>query len=347
MKNIVSKLAPSCNDFQIIRDSILREILRNSILLILLIPFLLLSCTKNETSVPLINACIIFSSGDVKIIRTGAETGVLPGNSIYEGDRISTGDRSLIVIQISDRDIVRVSSNSILEIRSIANGKDVKLYLERGEVISKVSRLEKNENYMVQTPTVIAGVRGTEFSVTASVKEERVAVLKGNVAVNYIAEEKKLKTNETIAAGGNTVIIKKISDNTLIETAAITKEEQANIKKISDVEPLPDLNNIKKEELDKKQELIKKIEEDLAKELPAKDELKGARAAKIRKLISEKPKSLEQIKEVFERIDEISMYSGKVISGAIISRGEVYCVLTTDGVISISESEVRAVKILK
>lgn len=347
MKNMVSVPYPSCNDFQITLDSILRKILRNSIMLILLFPFLLLSCTKDKAPASLINACIIFSSGDVKIIRTGAETGAHPGNSIQEGDRISTGDRSLLVIQISDRDIVRVSSNSILEIRSIANGKDVKLYLERGEVISKVSRLEKNENYMVQTPTVIAGVRGTEFSVSASAKEERVAVLKGNVAVNLIAEEKKLKTSEALAAGGNTVIIKKVSDNTLIETIAITRGEEANIKKVSDIEPLPDLNNIKNEELDKKQELIKKIEEDLAKELPAKDELKGARAAKIRKLIIEKPKSLEQIKEVFERIDEISMYSGKVISGAIISRGEVYSVLTTDGVISISESEVRAVKILK
>jgi hypothetical protein len=272
---------------------------------------------------------------------------VLPGNSVREGDRILTGERSLLVIQISDRDIVRVSSNSVLEIRSIVNGSDVKLFLEKGEVISKVSRLEKNENYMVQTQTVIAGVRGTEFSVSTSAKEERVAVLKGNVAVNYVLEEKKLQKNETIAAGGNTVIIKKISDNNLMETIAITKEEQVNIKKISDIEPLPDLNNIKREELDKKQDLILKIEKELAKEMPANDEMKGVKAAKIRQLIKEKPKSLEQIKEVFERIDEISMYSGKVISGAIIARGDVYSVLTTDGVIAIPESEVRAVKILK
>jgi hypothetical protein len=309
--------------------------------------FNILNCTKNNPPGNLINACIIFSSGDVKIIRTGLDASVLPGNTIQEGDRISTGDRSLIVIQISDRDIVRVSSNSILEIRTISNGSDVKLYLERGEVISKVSRLEKNESYMVQTPTVIAGVRGTEFSVSASAKEERVAVLKGNVAVNYAAEEKKLQKKEAIAAGGNTIIINKSSDQTLLETVAITKEEQANIKKISDVEPLPDLNNIKREELDKKQELILKIEEELAKELPVKDELKAVKAAQIRKLINEKPKSLEQIKEVFERIDEISMYSGKVISGAIISRGEMYSVLTTDGVITVPENEVRAVKILK
>ena len=320
---------------------------------IYLIPFFILltlfftGCGKMDSPNNNINACIIFSSGDVKLFRTGTETGALPGNSIQEGDKISTGDRSLIVIQISDRHIVRVSSNSALEFRSIAKGSDVKLYLEKGEVISKVSRLEKNENYMVKTPTVIAGVRGTEFSVSVSAKEERVAVLKGNVAVNFITEEKKLKRDEAIAAGGNTVIIKKVSDDTLIETITIIKREEENIKKISDIELLPDLNNIKKEDLDKKQELIKKVEVDLAKELPVQDELESARAAKIRKLINEKPKSLEQIKEVFERIDEISMYSGKVISGAIISRGEVYCVLTTDGVISISESEVRAVKILK
>jgi len=342
MKNLTAVFVFLCPDFKIKPGGISGKILRNSIPLVLLIFLFLFNCTKNEPTVIPINACIIFSSGDVKISRSGAETGVLPGNPIKEGDRISTGERSLLVIQITDRDIVRVTSNSVLEIRSIMNGNDVKLFLERGEVISKVSHLEKNESYMVQTPTVIAGVRGTEFSVSASAAEERVAVLKGNVAVNPIADEKKLPQTETVAAGGNTVIIKKISDVPALVTVAISKEEQLNISKISDVEPLPDLNNVRKEELDKKQDMILKLEEN-----PVKDEMKGAKAAKIRQLIKEKPKSLEQIKEVFERIDEISMYSGKVISGAIISRGEVYSVLTTDGVISVPENEVRAVKILK
>jgi len=320
---------------------------RNSILIILFVFILLLNCGKREPSAGNINACILFSSGDVKISRNGAETGVLPGNPVREGDRISTGERSFLVIQITDRDIVRISSNSVFEIRSIMNRNDVKLFLERGEVISKVSRLEKNDNFMVQTPSVIAGVRGTEFSVTVSAAEERVAVLKGNVVVSLITEEKKLTHSEKVAAQGNTIVIKKGSDIPEFVTVAISKEEQSNIGRISGVEMLPDLNNIKREELDKKQEMILKSEEEGVKEVPVKDEMRGAKAAKIRQLIKEKPKSLEQIKEVFERIDEISMYSGKVISGAIISRGEVYSVLTTDGVVSIPEKEVRAVRILK
>lgn len=347
MKNTSAVLAVLRPYFKITSGIIPGNSRRISMPLILLVFIILLNCTKSETSAGFINACVIFSSGDVKISRSGLETGVLPGNPVKEGDRISTGECSLLVIQITDRDIVRVTSNSVLEIRSIMNGNDVKLFLERGEVISKVSRLEKNESFMVQTPTVIAGVRGTEFSVSASSAEERVAVLKGNVAVSSIADEKKLIQNETVAAGGDTVVIKKISGVPAFVTAPISKEEQLNISKVSDMELLPDLNNIKREDLDKKQEIILKVEEETAKDMPVKDEMKGTRAAKIRQLIKEKPKSLEQIKEVFERIDEISMYSGKVISGAIISRGDVYCVLTTDGVIKIPEDEVRAVKILK
>ena len=71
--------------------------------------------------------------------------------------------------------------------------------------------------------------------------------------------------------------------------------------------------------------------------------LEGALAA----LREAKPKTIERIREVFSRIDEVSLYSGKVIQGAVISRGATYSILTTSGVVNVPESQVRTVKVVK
>jgi hypothetical protein len=46
-------------------------------------------------------------------------------------------------------------------------------------------------------------------------------------------------------------------------------------------------------------------------------------------------------------VDQITLYSGKIIQGAVISRGEVYEVLTADGVIRIPHNQIRMIRPLK
>lgn len=87
-------------------------------------------------------------------------------------------------------------------------------------------------------------------------------------------------------------------------------------------------------------ELDKKIEME-------KSSNDSGKAAKIEKLIQKKTKTIEEIREVFERIDEVLLYSGEVISGAILTRGDKYSILTTAGVINIDKDKVRSVKIIK
>jgi hypothetical protein len=46
-------------------------------------------------------------------------------------------------------------------------------------------------------------------------------------------------------------------------------------------------------------------------------------------------------------VDEITLYNGKVFRGAVMSRGETYRVLTTEGIVMIPRSQIKMVKPLK
>ena len=64
-------------------------------------------------------------------------------------------------------------------------------------------------------------------------------------------------------------------------------------------------------------------------------------------MIKKKENTLAEIREVFERIDEITLYNGRLIQGAIISRGEKYKVLTTKGALDVNENDIKKVKVMK
>lgn len=57
--------------------------------------------------------------------------------------------------------------------------------------------------------------------------------------------------------------------------------------------------------------------------------------------------SLSSLKKDFERLDEIRMYNGRIIQGAIISRGKTYMVLTPEGKIKIPEDQIKNIRIIR
>lgn len=57
--------------------------------------------------------------------------------------------------------------------------------------------------------------------------------------------------------------------------------------------------------------------------------------------------TLNSIQKDLERIDEIRLYNGRIIQGAIIRRGEEYLILTVSGTIKIPESQIKNIKIIR
>ncbi|GAB6098364.1 hypothetical protein JCM16358_02430 [Halanaerocella petrolearia] len=100
------------------------------------------------------------------------------------GDKIKTKQDSKAELIIDNTTRALIKSQSKLKINSKANGETdlTKLKLNLGEVIVKfINRF--NDKFEVETPSTVAGVRGTTFKVVVSQEETKVAVAEGRVEV--------------------------------------------------------------------------------------------------------------------------------------------------------------------
>lgn len=88
------------------------------------------------------------------------------GSEVSEGDTITTTARSFAVIQFSDGGVVTVRPSSQLVIEKY-NSDEAELNLIQGglRIVTGAMAKSNPENYRVNTPVALMGVRGTEFSI--------------------------------------------------------------------------------------------------------------------------------------------------------------------------------------
>jgi hypothetical protein len=140
-----------------------------------------------------------------------------PGMKMKKGDEVRTMAGSMTVVSYPN------GSKSIVRERSLftfdglkADKKDFKvnINMKTGSIRSTISKLGKNHGFILQTPNVVAGVRGTDFEVN----DKGVRVYKGKVEVKDKKTGKKLAVGEGQKA--------EVSESGGIEQKEITKEEQ-------------------------------------------------------------------------------------------------------------------------
>ncbi|MBL8992081.1 MAG: FecR domain-containing protein [Spirochaetia bacterium] len=169
---------------------------------------------RNFTFLFLGFACLHFAFADeagARVIRVSGGSASLfrpdaGGNEAHEGllttgkvlstgDKIVTGPGCQVVLQLRDGTRLEIAEESHLVIgdESIDGGKKRIFSLQFGELIAKVRKLASaDESFVIVTPTAIAGVRGTVFSV--AVGEDgttQVGVSEGSVAVDSELSEKE------------------------------------------------------------------------------------------------------------------------------------------------------------
>jgi hypothetical protein len=151
---------------------------RNIVFLVSFLLMLSLNCTKEVED----HAAVIFFVGEVKI--NGASVGI--GDSINENDTVITGTLSSCDIKIGDS-IIRIKERSRVIISQLLKKglfENVEIGLDIGKMLCKPKKLMKTESFMVKTPTAVAGVRGTQFTVEADRrKTTRIKVFNGKVKV--------------------------------------------------------------------------------------------------------------------------------------------------------------------
>ncbi len=253
---------------------------------------------------------VTFYMGKVEVLRGGASLKPAIKMAVNDGDVIATGPGAFVLLQVGESSVIRIMENSTVEMKSILNPKNREIMVKQGKALSAVKKLGKGENYSVKSATITASVRGTEYSVSAKPGESVVAVRKGAVEV-------------TVIDGG--------SRETVGEGKAFTFTDKGVMRAISAAE-------------DKELEMLSSI--------PVLSNLDGKSEKEIRDIIAPllgrdgMPEStLEEMKSKYGRTDTVLLYDGRAITGVILSRGAVYTILTTGGVITVPEKKIRNTRV--
>ncbi len=237
--------------------------------------FLSLSCAKKD----LIDfGFVTFYYGDVKVKKSGDILGKSDPKLkmiLKAGDVVYTGEDSRMDVQLQNFGLIRINQNSRVDLDKVITGvnESIELGLDKGQVLCKVMRLKKNQSFNVNTPTAVAGVRGTTFLVDAreDKKTSEVAVQSGSVEVTDKKDPENKVTvnkNETAKVDYKTKAMKLVK--------GIDAGKLKEFKAIKDVKILKDIKNIKintlKDMSIKKLKSIKNVKS--LKDLNVKD-LKG------------------------------------------------------------------------
>jgi len=171
--------------------------MRNPVSLLFIISLLALN-----TMVFSDDGTITYFDGDVSIRRDNILIEADFGLPVFQGDILETGRDSLLIIQLNSRGELKLRGNTILVLETI--GKETLLLLNKGGVFSRVNRLV-NGRFSVRTPSMVAGVRGTEFFVAYGRRVETepdvwLCVNEGsvNVALTKTGESVIVKEGEGI-----------------------------------------------------------------------------------------------------------------------------------------------------
>lgn len=163
--------------------------------------------------------------GDVKVIKTDNQNQAAKvGLKVNVGDTIISAADSRAKIVMSDRNVISISPMTTLKISKYVTGadKNVELNLSEGKVRTNVEQEYDGEKsqFLIKTPSAVAGVRGTQFitSYDSKSKVTEVVTLRGQVAFTNLAAKD--------FRSANTVLIKKGEASSLSQDQAPEKPKQ-------------------------------------------------------------------------------------------------------------------------
>ena len=134
-----------------------------------------------------IEGMITYYSGDVTVFEEGEWYDIEIGDFVSEKNILKVESDSFCEVQFGSTAVVKIQENSEVDLARVSlepGNAEVSLDMKLGNVLCKVQKLTGNESFKVKTQTAVCGVRGTEFSVSASKEADTVlAVKKGAVAV--------------------------------------------------------------------------------------------------------------------------------------------------------------------
>jgi|GEM_PF-3026110 len=247
---------------------------------------------------------IVFIGGNDALVRTPkGDVKAVKGAILNEHDWVQTGAKTHVDLALPGNILLRVDEKTTLKLEQLGLSEGGiqadRLVLAKGTVFSKVAKLDPRSSFAIQTPTVVAGVRGTKFMTETDEKGAgKVAVIEGRVAVASQSKTEEVGEGEqaqVTESGGVT--------ETKIDpaTAARVNELAAGVDKIKQ-EQLQIFENLfknQKEALEKASG-DNKVQEQKQKSEEAIGNIKGQTDQKIKEM---KATTDSKMKETTEKVE--------------------------------------------
>jgi hypothetical protein len=260
-------------------------------------------------------AAVVFVVGkDAKIVSAKGEANAAKGAVLYEADKLVTGKKSQVDLVLPNNILLRVDQNTTMEMKELSVGEggaqQDRLMLQRGTVFAKVAKLDKKSSFAIQTPTLVAGVRGTQFMTEADeTGKGKVAVIEGKVGVESstgkteeISEGEQAEVSST-----GSIVENKIDEATAAKTSAlatVANIKEAELQKfqnlLGDQQKLLDQSSGREKIDSMKQDSEKRIQEEKDKATGKIEGLKGQTDSKIQEM---KASTEGKVQQNTEKID--------------------------------------------
>ncbi len=241
---------------------------RTTTLCFLLAVFCLVFSTASfaEEELIALDAKLEIISGQVKLTRVGStKTDVISEScQLYAGDLLETLRESKATLTYADGTNMRIKERTLVEVQPMA------IRVFKGKTWYKFTK--RGTEFRIETPSLVAGIRGTEFEVAVSSrKKSSVSVVEGAVAVRGNAEGNALLTAGLCAqASAEGDLSKAIEFNAELKKAEWADSEWKAVEVVNDINKLfIDYVNLKNEYGD-----------DDPRAVEAKEKLEAAKKAK-------------------------------------------------------------------
>lgn len=133
---------------------------------------------------------------------------------LAKGDIVNTYDETFIEVQLTpSQNMVKISENTSFTVKETDSAGGGNFELNYGRVRAKVSKLFGSRKFQITSPSVIAGVRGTDFGCNVIAEKEsggiqlsEVFCFEGSVAVQLVrADITESSSQEVIIKAGEMV----------------------------------------------------------------------------------------------------------------------------------------------
>lgn len=177
---------------------------------------------------PKLKARINRTKGSVEIVSGTAKKAAAVGDLLLPGDRLVTGSDSSVDLLFPGGSVLRLQQSSDLTLEEL--GAKSQMKLDKGDLLLGVSKLKASESMQITTPTVVAAVRGTSFSI--STIKNAIAVLTGKVQVE--------KDGQSVVAES----MKEVrTDEDKLQSAKLSKENADQLREILEIEGVQNLDD--------------------------------------------------------------------------------------------------------